>query len=418
LVGYAGEESDSEVMYWTHGSLPVTSEMALHDPKVDNTIIEAYRVLDRSGKLIEGAVAPDLSETEAVGMYETMVKVQAMDDVFMNAQRQGRISFYMQHAGEEGLAVGSASALTEDDVIFAQYREGGVLLHRGFTLQECADQCIGNQDDKGGGKQMPIHYGCRRLNFQTISSPLATQLPQAVGAAMALRNEGKEAISMVYFGEGAASEGDFHAACNFAGTLKVPVVFFCRNNGYAISTPSTSQYAGDGIVSRAAGYGMLSIRVDGNDTLAVRNATELARKTAIETNRPVFIEAMTYRMGHHSTSDDSTRYRSLSEITHWKENFDPVERFKNYMANQGWWDEEKDVALRDQTRLDVIESLEMAESKPFGGVESLFNDVFDGMPEHLQKQEEELRLHMDKYPEQYEISHWTHQHTHTYINRT
>ena len=398
-VGYAGEEEDDKMMYWTHGSVPVTSTLNFHDPKVENPTVKAYRVLDRSGKVLEGAEAPSMSEAEAVAMYETMVTVQVLDDVFMNAQRQGRISFYMQHTGEEGLAVGSASELTEDDVIFAQYREAGVLLHRGFTLQEAADQCFGNKDDAGGGKQMPIHYGCRRLNFQTISSPLATQLPQAVGAALALKNEGKEAITMCYFGEGAASEGDFHAAMNFATTINVPLVFFCRNNGYAISTPSTSQYDGDGIVSRAQGYGMHSIRVDGNDLLAVKNATRTARKIALEQNRPVFIEAMTYRQGHHSTSDDSTRYRSLAEITHWKENFCPVDRFKNYMQDHGWWDEEKDQGLRDSLRVDVIKALETAEGKPLDGVNSLFDDVFDDMPEHLQQQEKELLAHLEKYPE-------------------
>ena len=181
----------------------------------------------------------------------------------------------MQAAGEEAVVVGSAAGLKPQDVIFAQYREVGALLWRGFTVQQCADQCFSNEADLGKGRQMPVHYGTKELNFQTVSSPLTTQLPQAAGAAYALKqNENNDAIAMCYFGEGAASEGDFHAALNFAATTEVPVIYFCRNNGYAISTPTKDQYRGDGIISRAAGYGMMAIRVDGNDVFAVKKAVE------------------------------------------------------------------------------------------------------------------------------------------------
>ena len=181
----------------------------------------------------------------------------------------------MQSSGEEGLVVGSAAGLKPQDIIFAQYRESGALLWRGFTVQQCADQCYSNEADMGKGRQMPIHYGSNKLNFQTVSSPLTTQLPQAAGAAYALKqNKDNDAIAMCYFGEGAASEGDFHAALNFAATMEVPIIYFCRNNGYAISTPTKDQYRGDGIISRAAGYGMYAIRVDGNDTFAVKKCVE------------------------------------------------------------------------------------------------------------------------------------------------
>ena len=175
------------------------------------------------------------------------------------------------------------------------------------------NQCYSNELDLGKGRQMPVHYGSKELNFQTISSPLCTQLPQASGAAYALKRAGKDACVICYFGEGAASEGDFHAALNIAATTDSPVIFFCRNNGYAISTPAKEQYRGDGIgkvilllsfffnitvlfsASRGHGYGMHTIRVDGNDVLAVYNATKLARETAIKGHRPVLIEALTYR---------------------------------------------------------------------------------------------------------------------------
>lgn len=305
-------------------------------------------------------------------------------------------------SGEEATHVGSASALTLDDVILAQYREAGVLLHRGFTLQQAADQCFSNEMDLGKGRQMPVHYGCKELNFQTISSPLATQLPQAAGAAYALKLSDKKACAVVYFGEGAASEGDFHAAVNIASTMDAPCIFFCRNNGYAISTPVKDQYRGDGIIARAAGYGVHGIRVDGNDIFAVHEATRVAREFSIANNRPVIIEAMSYRRGHHSTSDDSTRYRSAAEIKHWGDNLDPLHRLRKYLEAEGLWSEEEEQRERDEQRLNVLNALTIAEKRPKPHWKELFNDVYaEPMPAHLQKQMAEQEAHMAKYPEHY-----------------
>jgi len=390
-----------------------------------------------------------------------MVRLQAMDTIFYNAQRQGRISFYMTSTGEEATHVGSAAALLPTDPVLAQYREGGVLMWRGFTLDQFADQCFSNKDDLGKGRQMPVHYGTAALHFQTISSPLATQIPQAVGAAYgvkledALKPAEEKRCVICYFGEGAASEGDFHAALNFASTLEAPVVFFCRNNGYAISTPVKDQFRGDGIVSRAAGYGMHAVRVDGNDLLAVFNACQAAREVCVKEGKPVLIEAMTYRygkkeggreegseggfekvcgprerimkgimnnssclhhshpfllpsfppsllrVGHHSTSDDSTRYRSLAEIKKWHEHDCPLKRFRGWMEGRGWWSQQEEQQLRDEERMAVLRALERAEVKEKPGREDLFTDVYKEKPRHLKEQEEELEEHVRKYPEVY-----------------
>ena len=182
------------------------------------------------------------------------------------------------------------------------------------------NQCCGNAAEPAKGRQMPVHYGSTELNYHTISSPLATQLPHAVGAAYALKLErqmmgGEDTIALCFFGDGAASEGDFHAALNFAATTQSPVVFFCRNNGYAISTPIEEQMASDGIVARGPAYGVPAVRVDGNDVWAVRAAVAEARRMALEESTPVLVEAITYRMGHHSTSDDSQRYRPVRSPT-------------------------------------------------------------------------------------------------------
>mmetsp|Transcript_909 Transcript_909/g.1206 ORF Transcript_909/g.1206 Transcript_909/m.1206 type:complete len:431 (+) Transcript_909:23-1315(+) len=366
-----------------------------------------FRVLDPQGALVDGSQMQSFDKSTLVEQYRTMCRIQALDDIFYNAQRQGRISFYMQSTGEEATHIGSASALSPSDLVFAQYREVGVLLWRGFTVQEAADQCFSNEADRGKGRQMPVHYGSQQYNFQTISSPLATQMPQAVGAAYSLKLSGSNSLVVCYFGEGAASEGDFHAALNFSATLDVPMIFFCRNNGYAISTSSSEQYRGDGIISRAAGYGMHAIRVDGNDIFAVQLATAAARQLAMENSCPVIIEAMTYRVGHHSTSDDSTRYRSTSEIKYWQENYCPVKRLRAFMQSRGWWDEQQERLLRDTERLQVLQALETAEQRNKPPMQQLFEDVYFDKPAHLIKQENQLLDHIAKYPEHYGLGEHT-----------
>jgi 2-oxoisovalerate dehydrogenase E1 component alpha subunit len=323
LSKYLGASS-----YYTH-------DLKFTKPKLPAEAMYCYRIMDERANILIKDYKIKFSASELRHMYSLMVSVNIMDSVFYDAQRQGRISFYMPNIGEEATHIGSVSALNPDDVVFGQYREAGVILYRGFPLQQIAHQCFSNALDLGKGRQMPVHYGSKELHFQTISSPLATQIPQASGAAYALKREGKGRVVICYFGEGAASEGDFHPALNMAATLKCPVIFFCRNNGYAISTPTSEQYAGDGIASRGAGYGMPTIRVDGNDLLAVHDAVAEARKIAAQ-NQPVLIEAMTYRGGHHSTSDDSTRYRSIEEIQYWTENDNPITRTRLLMEHQGW----------------------------------------------------------------------------------
>eukprot|EP01138_Halocafeteria_seosinensis_P000289 gb/GECG01000297.1/.p1 GENE.gb/GECG01000297.1/~~gb/GECG01000297.1/.p1 ORF type:complete len:439 (+),score=64.68 gb/GECG01000297.1/:1-1317(+) len=378
--------------------LKVVDSLDTHPPDQQEKY-PVYRLLNPDGTLRNGVDGSKFDKDELLKMYTYMSRVQAMDTVFYDAQRQGRISFYMQNSGEEGAQVGSAMALRSDDPVYAQYREAGVLMWRGFTLQMMADQCFSNKDDPAKGRQMPVHYGNRSLNVQTISSPLGTQIPQASGAAYALKGTGRCVIC--YFGEGAASEGDFHAALNFASTLGGPVIFFVRNNGYAISTPSSEQYGGDGIAPHGVGYGMHTLRVDGNDILAVKEATERAREIAVGQQRPVLVEAMTYREGHHSTSDDSTRYRSADEINYWKETNNPIVRMRKFLLSQGYLTEEEDKKMLKQERKDVLTALNTAEAKEKPSVEHLFGDVYDVKPLHLIQQETALHAHMEKYPDEY-----------------
>ncbi|CAN0928521.1 2-oxoisovalerate dehydrogenase subunit alpha 1, mitochondrial [Linum grandiflorum] len=284
---------NAQVLDFPGGQVTYIPEMKFVSESNVDKRVPCYRVLDDNGVLIPGGEFEEVSQGVAVKMYREMVKLQVMDTIFYEAQRQGRISFYLTSSGEEAISVASAAALTSDDVILPQYREPGVLLWRGFTLQEFANQCFGNKHDYGKGRQMPIHYGSNKLNYFTISSPIATQIPQAAGVAYALKMDKKDACVATFFGDGSTSEGDFHAGLNFAAVMDSPVIFVCRNNGWAISTKVSEQFRSDGIVVKGQGYGIRSIRVDGNDALAVYSAIHSARHIAVTEGKPVLVEGTT-----------------------------------------------------------------------------------------------------------------------------
>ncbi len=367
--------------------------------------IPTLKILAADGSLYAGAEAPPLTQSLALKMYSAMVFTRILDERMVAAQRQGRLSFYLTCAGEEAAVVGSAAPFRNSDMLMGQYREQAALRFRGFTARQFMSQLLSNENDLGKGRQMPVHYGSRELNFMTISSPLATQIPQAAGYAYgqklaAGREGGEQHCTLCYYGEGAASEGDFHAGMNMAAVLKCPVVFVCRNNGYAISTPTSEQFAGDGIASRGVGYGIQTIRVDGNDLLAVYAAAVQAREMAVTQCRPVLIEAMSYRLGAHSTSDDPSGYRSREEEDKWRL-LDPLERVKKWLLHQGWWSEGEDKALQDDYRAEVLRELKAEEQRPLPSLQELIKDVYDQPPWHLHEQYEDLLTHLRKYPEHY-----------------
>ena len=365
--------------------------------------IPTLKVLGADGNIIDGAQIPNIDETLALKIYDTLAFIRVFDERMVASQRQGRISFYMTCKGEEAAVTASAAALSDNDMIMAQYREQAALRYRGFSTPNFMNQLFSNANDLGKGRQMPIHYGSNELNYMTISSPLATQLPQAAGYAYGQKLQGNDALTICYFGEGAASEGDFHAGLNMAAVLRSPTIFFCRNNGYAISTGTDEQYAGDGIAPRGVGYGIDTIRVDGNDLLAVLLATQTARTFALKHNKPVLIEAMSYRLGAHSTSDDPSGYRSKEEEELWAK-IDGVLRFKTWMINKGWWSEQQDSELFEQYRTEVLSELKTAEKIGAPALEELVSDVYSDVPLHLENQLTQLKAHIAKYPNAYPTS--------------
>ena len=375
--------------------------------------IPTLSILTEDGDIHPSATAPAISKHTAIKLYETMRFIRLLDERMQGAQRQGRVSFYMQCLGEEAAVTASAAALDQEDMIMAQYREQAALHYRGFTLDQFMNQMFSNELDLGKGRQMPIHYGSNELNYMTISSPLGTQIPQATGYAYGQKVKHIDAktgelastidnITICYFGEGAASEGDFHAGLNMAAVHKAPVIFFARNNGYAISTPADEQFKGDGIASRGVGYGIKTIRVDGTDALAVFAATQKAREIASTQGEPVLIESIAYRLGAHSTSDDPSGYRSKDEEANYKTC--PIEKFKKWLIKQQWLNEEDDLKAKESIREDILAALKRAEVVQKPALEELVSDVYDTPIPSLVRQYNELKEHIQKHPDAYPVT--------------
>ncbi|GAB3016988.1 thiamine pyrophosphate-dependent dehydrogenase E1 component subunit alpha [Bowmanella dokdonensis] len=369
---------------------------------IDKGIVDIpmLQILQPDGTVHKEAEVPALDKEQVLKIYQTMRFVRVLDERMVAAQRQGRISFYLASTGEEAASTASAAALEPQDMIMSQYREQGALAYRGYSTEAFMNQMFSNEKEPNKGRQMPIHYGAKELNFMTISSPLGTQIPQASGYAYGQKMAGEPAVTICYFGEGAASEGDFHAGLNMAAVLNCPAIFFCRNNGYAISTPAEEQFAGDGIASRGLGYGIKTIRVDGNDAFAVYAATKQAREIALAESCPVLIEAMSYRLAAHSTSDDPTGYRSKDEEARWQAK-DPIQRLGNWLKARGWLDEEQEAKDVESMRQEVLQELKRVEKVPICRVDEIIEDVYDEAPWHLKEQLAELKEHIAKYPDAY-----------------
>ncbi|KAL8152087.1 hypothetical protein V2J09_021895 [Rumex salicifolius] len=396
--GYSDDDyEERQVLDSPIGKVKLTSKMSFL-PESSN-VIDCYRILNEDGRLYRNF--PEVGKELALKIYTNMITLRVMDTLFYEAQRQGRIPFYATTTGEEAINIATAAALSIDDIVFPQYREPGVLMWRGFTLQEFADQCFSNKGDNTKGRQMAVHYGSRDLNYVTVAATVGTQIPHAVGAAYSLKMDKKNACAVTFFGDGGTSTGDFHAALNFAAVLEAPVLFICRNNGWAISTPVADQLRSDGIVVKGQAYGVRSIRVDGNDALALYDAISAARKMAINEHRPILIEALTYRVGHHTTSDDSTRYRPSEEIESWRKTRDPVTRFRKWIEGNNWWNEGDDSELRSNIRMQVLRAIQAAEKLEKPPLFELFTDVYDVPPLNLVTQEISLRKDIQKHPRDY-----------------
>ncbi len=353
-------------------------------------------VLDDGGRAV-GPWDPRLPPDRVRRILRGMMLTRAYDDRMFRAQRQGKTSFYMKCTGEEAVAVAAAEALDRDDMCFPSYRQQGLLIAREWPLVDMMCQVYSNAGDRMKGRQLPVMYSAKEASFFSISGNLGTQYPQAVGWAMASAARGDTRIAASWVGDGTTAEGDFHAACIFASVYRAPVILNIVNNQWAIS--SFAGFAGGEattFAARANGYGMAGLRIDGNDPLAVFAATEWAAERARGNHGPTLIEHFTYRVEAHSTSDDPSAYRSADEARQFPLG-DPIERLRTHLIGLGEWDEASHEALaRELTELvraagREAEKLGTMSGTAFShGFETIFEDVFETMPDHLKEQSAQM----------------------------
>ena len=318
-----------------------------------------------------------LSDDQLRDIYYKMLVARILGDRMFILNRQGRATFAITGHGHEACQVGSAFALRPArDWVLPYYRDMGVVLALGMTSREIMLHFLARAGDPcSGGRQMPNHWSYPSLRIVTGSSVVATQIPHAVGVALASKLRGEDDVTIVYFGEGATSQGDFHEGLNFASVHRLPVVFFCENNGYAISEPQWKEMAVPNVSDRARGYGFRGSTVDGNDALAVYQTTRWAVGECRHGRGPKLVEAMTYRLMPHSSSDDDRRYRSRAELEEWAKN-DPLDRCRKYLEEHGLLDGEGAQALRARAEAEVQDAVDYAESQPFPAAEEALTHVF------------------------------------------
>ncbi len=332
-----------------------------------------------------------LPDDQAVDLFRWMVLSREVDERMVQLQRQGRIAFYIGAIGEEATVLGTVAGMEQRDWLFPSYREHAGALFRGMPLVTFVCDLLGNAGDRMLGHQMPCHEAWAAGRFVSISAPIATQVPQAVGAAWAARIRGDDMVALTWFGEGATSANDFHTGANFAGVHKIPVLMVCRNNGWAISVPRELQTASETIAQKAIAYGIHGERVDGNDLLAVHAATRRARARASAGQGPTLLECVTYRVEGHSTSDDPRAYRGAEEVDAWKAR-DPILRLGRYLSWKKLVSPEEVEGFRVEARERVRRAVEEAEAfaaKP--ALETLFEGVYAEPLWQQREQFEELR---------------------------
>ena len=341
---------------------------------------EMLQILDEKGQ-VKPDLEPKLEASDLRRIYGLMVVTRAADLKALKLQRQGRMGTFAPSLGHEACQVGSAFALQKKDWVLPYFRDLGTFITLGLPLKNYYLYWMGNEE----GMRIPLE-----LNIFTMSVSVSTHLPHAVGIAMAAKIKKEKAVVVAYFGDGATSEGDFNEALNFAGVFKTPNVFICVNNQYAISLPVSKQTAAKTLAQKAIAFGFAGIRVDGNDVLAMYAATKEALEKARSGGEPTLIEAFTYRMGNHTTSDDASRYRTEGEVGEWAKK-DPIERYKIYLKGKGIWDEAFESQAQKEAEDLVSDAVKKAEDTPPPSLDDLFIYTYKDMTDDLTEELNELK---------------------------
>ncbi|MDG4655621.1 thiamine pyrophosphate-dependent dehydrogenase E1 component subunit alpha [Ectobacillus antri] len=318
-----------------------------------------------------------LSDETVLEMYRTMLLARKIDERMWLLNRAGKIPFVISCQGQEAAQVGAAFALDRNkDYVLPYYRDMGVVLTFGMTAKDLMLSAFAKAEDpNSGGRQMPGHFGQKKNRIVTGSSPVTTQVPHAVGVALAGRMEGKDLVTFVTFGEGSSNQGDFHEGANFAGVHKLPVIFMCENNKYAISVPIEKQLACEKVSDRAIGYGMPGFTVDGNDPLEVYKAVKEAADRGRRGEGPTLIETISYRLTAHSSDDDDRAYRSREEVEEAKQK-DPIYTFGLYLKEVGLLTDELEKQITNEIMQVVNEATDYAEKAPYADPESALKHVY------------------------------------------
>lgn len=369
---------------------PARPRFAYFDGGEEEKALGLFQIIGEDGSFDPAEVA-HVQRDEAIKMWLGMKTIRVMDERLLAIQRQGRISFYGAAVGQEASVVGTAAALGPDDWLVPALREAGAGIYRGMSLASYVAQMFGNADDVTKGRQMPCHPCDRESHYVVMSSCVANQLPHAVGIAMGMKISGdRDRVCMGYMGDGGTSEADFHVALNFAGVSGAPCVLVCQNNQWAISTPATLQTASETIAVKGLGYGVESLRADGNDVLAVNEVARYAVDKARRGDGPTFIELLTYRVSAHTTSDDPSRYRDESITEVWRDQRDPLARFEAFCGQRGWLDETEIADVTAELDGYMRELIESAAKVAPPDLETLFEDVYEQVPWHLAEQRDRL----------------------------
>jgi len=343
----------------------------------------ARQLLDEEGR--PAADLPPYEDDWLVGLLEHLLRIRVVDERMLKLQRAGRIGFVGSMKGMEGYMVGTAAALRSTDWLWSGLREGGAALMRGLPLDEYVAQMYCNSNDTAKGRQMCNHFQHQGTNYPSWSSVIGTQIPHGVGAAFATKRRSEDAVHGIYFGDGATSSNGFHSGLNFAGVWKVPAVFVCVDNGWAISVPSKAQTAGDSYALKAVAYGLPGVEVDGNDVLACHAAMSALVERARRGEGPALLVCTTYRLMGHSSSDDPAKYRAEGEFEAWQRK-DPIRRFSRFLEERGLVDERFAPELEARVTAAVDEVIHRQEAADPMPLRSLVEDVYADVPRHLRHQ--------------------------------
>ena len=376
-----------------HSVQPCEGPAAARNPQRPCALDEAGRhgilqVLDRDGQPTGPLPDPGLDRDALVRLHEAMILIRMLDERGFKLQRSGRIGFWIPHRGLEAVHTAATIAYNKDDWIFMGYRHPGCLLLRGVPLVQLFAQFFGREGDVLKGRRLPTLMGDRRANIVPMTTQVGSYIPHACGAAWAAKIKGDDTRFLAMFGDGATSRGEFHSAMNFSALYRVPLVFLCENNGWAVSTPTAAQTASATFAEKGNAYGVPNVRVDGNDPLAVYSVVKEARERSAE-HGPTLIEAVTYRMGLHTTSDNPDLYRTQEEVDAWAA-WDPLVRMRKYLEAKGCWNETLEAEALQRCKVEIDAAIRAAEDMPLPRPESMFDDTFEKPTWMLEEQKRRL----------------------------